>query len=76
MPKGLEINLEELKKLINDELKGLIGEIGFKKQPIAFGLNALDLSIVIEEEKGTEVENKLSSIKGVQSVIVQSVSLV
>ncbi|MBD3312715.1 elongation factor 1-beta [archaeon] len=77
MPKGLEVNLDKLKKKIIEKLKEVVeGEVGFKKQPIAFGLNALDLTLIVPEDKGSLVEETLSGIKGVQTVNVQSVSLV
>lgn len=77
MPKGLEVNLDELKKKIFEKLKKIVeGEVGFKKQPIAFGLNALDLTLIVPEDKGSMIEETLSGMAGVQTVNVQSVSLV
>lgn len=77
MPESLEVNLEKLKNRVNKALKNVAeGEVGVKKQPIAFGLNALDLTLIIPEDKGSTVEDKLSSVEGVQTVNVQSVSLV
>jgi len=77
MPSGLEVDLEQLKNDVIESLKGIAeGQMGFKKQPIAFGLNALDITLIVPEDKGSEVEESLKGVKGVQTVIVQGVSLV
>ena len=77
MPRGLEVELDGLAKSIIESLKSIAdGQIGIRKQPIAFGLNALDVSLVIPEDKGDAVEEALKGLTGVQTVMVQSVSLV
>ena len=77
MPKGIEVSFDELKTNIINALKSLVsGELGFKKEPIAFGLNALDISLIATEDNGSKIEGVLRKIKDVQSVNVQSVSLV
>ncbi len=77
MPEGIEINHEELKKEVIKKLEGVAeGQVGFKITPIAFGLKALDITLIATEEKGSKIEELLKTIKGVQTVIVQSVSLV
>ena len=76
MPKGVDVDLEQLKEGVKSKLDGITEQVGFKVQPIAFGLKALDISLMATEEKGSTVEELLATIEGVQSVNVESVSLV
>lgn len=77
MPEGLEVDLDKLREAVIKSLDGVAqGQVGINVQPIAFGLNALDITLIVAEDKGSMVEDKLSGIKGVQTVMVQSVSLV
>jgi len=57
---------EDSKKLVS-ELKGEVGKVEI--EPIAFGLKALKLFIVIDESLGTDIfEEKLKTVEKVQSV--------
>jgi elongation factor 1-beta len=76
MPKGLEVDLDVLKEGVKKVLKGVAQQMALKEQPIAFGLKAVEVSVVVPEDKGSFVEEVLAKINGVQTVIVQSVSLV
>lgn len=68
MPEGLEVDInrleEEIKKRINPER--------ISRQPIAFGLSAILVEKVIEDDEGEieKVENSLKSIEGVSSIEV------
>ncbi|MFH1895549.1 MAG: elongation factor 1-beta [archaeon] len=70
-PEGIE-ETEQIEKAIPKKLKGL-GELkDMKREPIAFGLEAIKIAIVTEA-KGTEgitekIEQALNAIKGVSSV--------
>lgn len=70
MPKSPE-RFEEIKKAL-EELK----PERLEEEPIAFGLKALKFTKVIPDESGTqdELENKLESIDGIQSVETLTVS--
>lgn len=71
MPESLDTNLEDIKakakQVIESFDSGVFSEA--EKQPIAFGLNALVLTIALSEDEETDaVETKLSEIEGVSSV--------
>ena len=71
MPKNLEVNLEELKQKIKTKVEsfesGVFNEA--KEEPIAFGLNALIVTIALsEDEESDAVENAIKEIEGVSSI--------
>ena len=70
MPDGPEIELEALKKNITDAIpeKARINKIDEK--PIAFGLKALEVQIILNDREGgaDEIEELLAKIENVQSV--------
>lgn len=77
MPTAPDTNLVHLKK----EAEKLITQFGARLykdeiQPVAFGLKALLLTIVADEEKGStdDLEEQIQHIKGIESVQVTSVS--
>ncbi|MCD6276349.1 MAG: elongation factor 1-beta [Thermoplasmata archaeon] len=78
MPSGVDVNFEKMK----EEVKNRVGDIGkiaeFDLQPIAFGLKALVVKIIVKDEGGItdKIEEELSKIKGVQGVVVEEVSLI
>ena len=75
MPESPEVDLEDLKKRI--QATADVRDIA--ETPIAFGLKALDLLVVIPDgtEGGTNpVEEKLRKLEGVQSVETVDVTLV
>ena len=78
MPPGVDIDFEKMK----DEVKKRVGDIGkvaeFELQPIAFGLKALVVKIIVKDEGGItdKIEEELSKIEHVQGVVVEEVSLI
>ncbi len=77
MPASPETNLDHLlldaeKQVTAHEGKLYRNEI----QPIAFGLKALLLTIVVDEDKGSTdaLEEKIAGLHGVESCTVTSVS--
>ncbi len=71
MPAGAETDIEVLKKKIDEVMASQsikLEEIGEK--PIAFGLKALVVKVVVEDKEGLldKVEDTLSGIEGVQSI--------
>ncbi len=73
MPTSLEVDLNQVKNEISKRMKIQDSRI----EPIAFGLKQLKLLIVAPDKGGTEeIEKKIKSIKGVETVDIESVSLV
>jgi elongation factor 1-beta len=76
MPKDVNVDLESIKS----ELSKIIEEYGkihkSEIKPIAFGLNALDLTLLLNDEKGgiEEIENKIRNVQDVGGVSVTDVS--
>jgi len=72
MPDGTEVNLDDLKSKVEEfvkEIYGEVGEIRSEEEPIAFGLKALKMTFIIDEDKGTEViEEKIRDLEEVASV--------
>lgn len=77
MPEGTEVDMEKLK----DEIKAVLPEgarlHGFAEEPIAFGLKALMVAVILSEGvTGTDgLEAAVASVEGVQSVEVEGVGL-
>lgn len=72
-----DANLEEIKEFCKKEVSAFGAEIGkIEEQPLAFGLKAMVLHIIFEEEKGgtEELEKKISEHKDVASVQVTKVT--
>ena len=77
MPESPTTDLAKLKKAA-EKLIAASGARLYKDeiQPVAFGLRALLLTIVADEDKGSTdaLEEQISKVKGVESVMVTSVS--
>lgn len=70
-PRGLEVDLEELKKTIEKTLPKSTSVYGYQTEPVAFGLNALIAHIIIpEDESGLldKVEEELSGIPEISQI--------
>ncbi len=78
MPEGVDVDFEKMK----DEIKSKVGTLGkvaeFDLQPIAFGLKALVVKVIVKDEGGIadKIEQELSNIENVQGVVVEEVSLI
>jgi len=72
MPADTNVNLDNLEK----EIKALINPERISREPIAFGLVALNIIVFVEDEGGQleAVENKLNSIKGVNGFEVTGIT--
>lgn len=70
LPESTDIDLRELEGKVRDASKDIAKIQGMQQKPIAFGLTALLIRVVIEDKEGgpDEIENALSGISGVQSV--------
>ena len=76
MPQTPDINLEGIQEKATAAINEFGGEVGkVDIQPIAFGLNALNLIFVMDEDKGSteSLENQITEFEGVQSVEVTDV---
>lgn len=72
MPTGTDVNLDDLEERVKENVQ----PTGVKREPIAFGLVALKVTIVIPDAGGEleKVENSLRAIEGVGGVEVEEMS--
>ena len=78
MPSGVDIDFGKMQEEVKSRV-GTLGKIaGFELQPIAFGLKALVVKIIVKDEGGItdKIEEELSKIENVQGVVVEEVSLI
>ena len=76
MPEDPSVNLNLIKEQATKVITELKGEVGkLEIQPIAFGLNAVMIYFIRDESLGgtSEIEKKISEIKGVDSAEVTDV---
>ena len=77
MPADPEVNLSRVEQKAIEEIKNFAGKTEIKRElePVAFGLNALKITFVMDENIGStdELEEKISRIEGVNSVEVVDV---
>ena len=77
MPQNTEVDLAELESKAKREIIKFCHSSEFKTtiEPIAFGLNALNIIFVMDESKGSteELEKRISHIELVESVEVTDV---
>ncbi len=77
MPDDVGVNLDDLKNQIIKKITNFGGIITEeKKEPIAFGLIALNMTFNLDEGKGDteKLEEEICKIDGIQSCSVISVS--
>ena len=69
MPDGMEVDLGELKIALEDKLTGMCKIQGMKEEPVAFGLKAIVLQVIIEDAEGLldKLEASLAEVPGVQN---------
>ncbi len=77
MPEGADTDLEKMKAAIKSVLPEGARLHGFAEVPIAFGLKALMIAVILAEGvTGTEgLEAAVAGVEGVQSVEVEEVGL-
>jgi len=78
LPEDLEVNVENLMKRIEEQVKDMVKIKGMQIKPIAFGLNAILMYIIVKDEAGIaeKFEEKVKSIKGVGEIEVEEMSLI
>ncbi len=72
MPDGLEVDLGQVRKEVEAKVKGTGKIEQVEIRPIAFGLQALMINIVVEDEEGMmdKLEQLIGSVPGVQNARV------
>jgi len=74
MPESPEVDLEKIKT----EIEGMVKVQDSKTEPVAFGLNSLNILIILPDSEGKKAEEtaeKIKGIEGVASAEVESVTL-
>lgn len=77
MPTAPDVNLANIEKIALEMISKFAGDLQYKssQEPVAFGLKALMLTFVMDEQKGStdELEQQISGVDGVNSVEVTDV---
>ena len=70
MPTGVEVDLEKMKENVKKALPAEVDLNKIDEKPIAFGLVALEVSVILDDKSGggDEVERILSEVEDVNSV--------
>ncbi|UCF08965.1 MAG: elongation factor 1-beta [Thermoplasmata archaeon] len=70
MPEGTDIDLKDLSERVREAAKDVAKVQGMQEKPVAFGVTALLIRVIIEDREGgpEEIEQTLSSVPGVQSL--------
>jgi translation elongation factor aEF-1 beta len=71
MPEDATMDMEALKEKVTAVVPGDIQVGRMEIVPVAFGLQALKVALVMEDASPDELEQVLSSIQGVQSVEIE-----
>lgn len=76
MPNSTDVNLSELADKVENVSKDIAKIQGMQEKPIAFGLSALLIRVIIEDKEGgpDRIESALTSIDGVQTVEVMDMT--
>jgi len=77
LPEGLDIDLKKLEESIKTALPEGAKLRASEQRPVAFGLKALHVLIVMDDKKGgaEQVEVAISGVAGVQSVEIVEMGL-
>lgn len=77
LPEGLDVDLEKLRQGIEKALPDGAALKAAEQRPVAFGLKALHVLIVLDDKKGgaEQVENAIAGVAGVQSVEIVEMGL-
>jgi elongation factor 1-beta len=72
MPESIETDIIKIKEEISKKMKIQDSKI----EPIAFGLKALKILVIVPDKGNEDLESKIKNIKGVSEVETESVTLV
>ncbi|MBN1322460.1 MAG: elongation factor 1-beta [Methanotrichaceae archaeon] len=78
MPESTDIDFGKLKEGIKAAIPAKVRLHAMEEQPIAFGLKALIVVVIMDDKAGDgpeETERAFSKIEGVESVVVEEVGL-
>lgn len=77
LPEGVEVDLDKLKADIAKALPAAAVLKASEIKPVAFGLNALHVLVVLDDKKGgsEQVEDAIAGVPGVQSVEIVEMGL-
>ena len=78
MPESLETDLNELKTKLNDDLGQICRVNKIEERPLAFGLKALIVQVIMKDGEGVVdmLEEKIRSVPGVQNADVEDMGLI
>jgi elongation factor 1-beta len=70
MPTGVEVDLEKMKENVKKALPAEVDLNKIEEKPIAFGLVALEVQVILDDKSGggDEVERILGEVEDVNSV--------
>lgn len=76
MPDGIETDLNDIKDTIQSDIGELCDVQHTEEKPIAFGLKALLMNVIVEDEEGImdKLEDTIGSVPGVQNAKVVSLT--
>lgn len=76
MPEGAEVDLEELKKKIEEGMPRGARLHRVLEEPVAFGLRALVADVIVDDAEGgtDKIEDFISSLEGVSSIQIVSLT--
>jgi len=72
MPESPDTDLEKIKEEISKKIEIKDSKI----EPIAFGLKALKILIIVSDKESENIENEIKSVNGVSEVEVESSTLI
>ena len=78
MPTGLEVDLAELKTNLEKGLGEICRVNNIEKRPLAFGLNALIVQVIMKDAEGVvdKLEALIREVPGVQNADVEDMGLI
>jgi len=78
MPEGVDVDFEKMKEEVKNKVSSLGKIAEFDLQPIAFGLKALVVKVIVKDEGGIadKIEEELGKIENVQGVVIEEVTLI
>jgi len=76
MPSSIDVNMEEFKENVIAAVPEYAQVVNAEIKPIAFGLKALILQIIMPDQSPDELIEKIKDIEKVENVEVEDLSLI